>query len=184
MPVTRYLPAVCGALLALSASAQVGRPRAPDPFCPAQPAECRINVQAFDFGRASMSQSAPPVNGFNTISVTCTRAFRDGLEVAVEYELKAVPASPGREMRDSDLATLSYDMFIDPTRQRYWGDGQTGGTFAFRGLFDLNDRSPVATNVHQLYGKVDGGQVASPGHFLGLVGAQLQYQAVCVRRRR
>ena len=180
---TRFLLAACCALLAFSVSAQVGR-RPADPRCPAQPAECRINVQAFDFGRASMSQSAPPVNGFNTVSVTCARAMlRDGLEVTVDYELQAVPASPGRELRDSDLGILSYDMFIDPTRQRYWGDGQTSGTFAFRGLFELNDRSPVATQVHRLYGKVDGGQVASPGHFLGLVGARLQYQAVCGIRR-
>jgi spore coat protein U-like protein len=183
VPVTRFLLAACCALLALSASAQIGR-LPPDARCPAQPAECQINVQVFDFGRSSMSQSAPPVNGFNAISVTCTRAFRDGLEVAVDYELKAVPASPGRQMRDSDLASLSYDMFLDPTRRRYWGDGQTGGTFAIQGALELNDRNRVVTQVHQLYGKVDGGQVASPGHFLGLVGAQLQYHAVCVRRRR
>jgi hypothetical protein len=53
------------------------------------------------------------------------------------------------------------------------------GTFVITGTLMLDDRNRVGTLVHQLYGQVDGGQIAPPGQWLGLVGAQLQYTAVC-----
>lgn len=174
---TRLALAACCALFPLSALAQRARP--PD-SCPAKPADCVINAQVFDFGRGQMSPSAPPINGIGTISVTCTRDERNrNLEVAVDYQLKAVPAAPARQMRDNNLRFLRYDMFLDPARTKYWGDGYTGGTFAIQGIMLLNDRNRSGTLVHQLYGQVDGGQVALPGHWLGLVGASLQYTAVC-----
>jgi hypothetical protein len=71
-------------------------------------------------------------------------------------------------------------MFLDPAHTRYWGDGVTGGTFVITGALFLDDRNRVGTLVHQLYGQVDGGQVAvPPGQWLGLVGVRLEYQALC-----
>ena len=58
-------------------------------------------MQVFDFGRGQMTRTSPPINGTNTISVTCTRAQRDGLSVEVIYDLKAIPAEPARQMRDN-----------------------------------------------------------------------------------
>jgi spore coat protein U-like protein len=101
------------------------------------------------------------------------------LEVTVTYLLKAVPATPARQMRDNELRFLRSDMFLDPARTRYWGDGFTGGTFAIQGALVLDQHNRVGTLVHQLYGKVDGGQIAPAGQWLGLVGAALEYQAVC-----
>ena len=181
---TRFELAACFALLPLSAWAQlVHGPRKPEPpglQCPLQPADCQINAQVFDFGRGQMTQTAPPINGFNTISVTCTRAQRDGLAVAVQYQLKAVPAEPARQMRDSHLAFLAYEMYVDPARSRYWGDGLTYGTSTFQGELHLDDRNRVGTLAHVVYGRVIGGQpLVLPGQWLGLVGVRLEYTALC-----
>jgi spore coat protein U-like protein len=180
---TRFVLAACCALLPLAAGAQfVQPPRAAKPpaSCPAQPADCQINVQVFDFGRGQMTPTAPAINGFNTISVTCTRVPQaDGRDVDVTYDLKAIPAEPARQMRDANLQYLRYSMFVDPARTRYWGDGVSYGTFAFQGGLFLNDRNRVGTLVHQIYGRVDGAQVALPGQWLGLVATRLEYRISC-----
>ena len=188
---TRFVLAVCCALLALPAWTQiVPLPRAKPlagPACPLQPGECQINASTFDFGRGQMSTEAPPINGFGTISVTCTRtalAEKEGIDVQIQYLLKAVPAAPSRQMRDNELRFLRYDMFLDPARTRYWGDGLTNGTFAIQGALFLDDRNRIGTLVHQLYGQVDGAQVGVPGQWLGLVGVALQYNAFCAGNAR
>ena len=177
---TRFLLVACCALLALSAWAQTRKPAPPGLQCPLQPADCQINSQVFDFGRGQMSSGSSPINGNNTISVTCTRAQRDGLNVTVQYLLKAVPAEPARQMRDRELRYLRYSMYVDPARTRYWGDGLTFGTFTFQGELHLDDRNRVGTLVHPVYGRVDGGQpLVLPGQWLGLVGVRLEYNAIC-----
>jgi len=183
MPVTRFLLAACCALLPLSALAQA-RKQPPAIQCPLRPAECQINVQAFNFGRGEMTQVSPPINGHDTISVTCTRAPLDGLSVEVDYELKATPPAPARQMRNRELHFLRYDMFVDAARTKYWGDGQTHGTFSFTGTLFLDDRNRVSTLVHQVYGQVEGGQVAIlPGNWLGAVVVNLDYTPICIGAR-
>jgi spore coat protein U-like protein len=174
---TRFVLAACCALLPLSAWAQFAKPGP----CPARPAECQINVQVFDFGRGQMSQTAPPINGHSTVSVTCTRASQaNNRDVDVAYDLKAMPPAPARQMRDSALRFLRYDMFVDPARTRYWGDGISHGTFTLQGALFLDDRNRVGTLVHQIYGRVDGGQsLTPPGQWLGLVVVRLDYSVNC-----
>jgi spore coat protein U-like protein len=175
---TRFMLVAC-TLLPFSAWAQQ-RAKPPPGECPSRPAECQINVQVFDFGRGQMSPSAPAINGHNTISVTCTRAPKtEGLDVDVTYELKALPAEPNRSMRDSHLGYLRYFMYVDPARTRYWGDGISYGTATFQGGLFLDDRNRVGTIVHQVYGKVDAGQTALAGQWLGLVAARLEYRLSC-----
>jgi spore coat protein U-like protein len=139
--------------------------------------DCQINAQTFDFGRGQMSPSAPAINGFNTVSVTCTRSpDANGLSVDIAYELSAIPGEPARYMRDNQLEYLRYFMYVDPTRTRYWGDG-TAGTFTFQAGLFLDDRNRVGTIVHQVYGRVDAGQSqARPGQWLGLTAMRLEYR--------
>jgi spore coat protein U-like protein len=180
---TRVVLVACCALLSLPALAQFVRsPRAKPPGeCPARPAECQINVQVFDFGRGQMTSTSPPINGTSTISVTCTRAPQaDGQNVDVAYNLQAIPPAPARQMRDNALNFLRYDMFVDPARTRYWGDGISHGTFAIQDALLLDDRNRVGTRAHVIYGKVDGAQpLTPPGQWLGLVVTRLEYIAVC-----
>jgi spore coat protein U-like protein len=172
----RFALAACLALLPLSAWPQRAKPPVQ---CPARPADCQINVQVFDFGRGQMTQSAPPINGTNTISVTCTRANQNNLSVQVLYDLQAIPAEPVHQMRDSNLQYLRYFMYVDAARTRYWGDGIGYGTFTFQGTLFLDDRNRVGTLAHVIYGRVDGGQLALPGQWLGLLVTKLEYRSIC-----
>jgi spore coat protein U-like protein len=181
---TRFVLAVCFALVHLSASAQfIPRPRAKPPTgqCGnSRGAACQINTQAFDFGRSPMTPATPAINGNSTISVTCIRAqdFAGG-EVQVDFHLKALPAEPNRFMRDNTLSYLRYYLFVDAVRLRPWGDG-IGPTFTFDGVISLNDRNPVGTLVFPIYGQVPGGQVETPpGQWLGAVVTSLEYQVTC-----
>lgn len=185
----RFLLAACCALLALPAPAQhrdrvlerlKARVKPPAlPECPLQPAECQISMPVFNFGRGQMNSTAPPIYGNNTVSVTCTRAQRDHLRVTVSYALAAIPPQPARQMRDDELRSLQYDMFLDPARTRYWGDGSQG-TFPIVDSLELDDKNRVGTRFHVIYGRVDGQQQnAPPGQWLGLVLGRLDYTAVC-----
>jgi len=127
-----------------------------------------------------MTAGTPPVDSNATISVTCTRrlAIQTG-DVEVNFELQALPPQPARQMRDRiGGAYLTYDMFVDPARSRYWGDG-TQGTFPLQGTCMLNDRNQVCTIPFVLYGRVHGNELVDPGPFLGLVLARVAYNPVC-----
>jgi spore coat protein U-like protein len=183
MPVMRLVLAICCALLQVSAWAQPLQPRRgakpPAGFCGVRPAECQINVQVFDFGRGQMSPSAPAINGRNTVSVTCTRSRdADNRDVDVRFVLKAMPGEPTRHMRDRHLEYLRYFMYVDPARTRYWGDG-FNGTLVLEGSIFLDDRNRVGTLAFPVYGRVDAGQTALPGQWLGAVVTRLEYEADC-----
>ena len=172
---TRVLLTACCALLSVAAWGQKAKPGP----CPAFPAQCQINAPVFNFGRHPMSSTAPPVYTHGTISVTCIRHPQDRLSVDVAFELKGLPPEPARQMRDQiGGAYLRYDMFVDPARTRYWGDGYNG-TFAIEGALFLDDRNRVGTTFHVLYGRVDGGQLFRPGPGLGAVLSRLVYRVDC-----
>ena len=176
VPMTRFIAAACCALLPLSAWAQQ---RAKPGACTVRAADCQINVQAFNFGRGQMSANHGPINGHNTVSVTCIRTAGSGQRVDVRYDLLVLPAEPNRQMRDRDLGFLRYFLFVDPARTRYWGDGTSYGTFTFKGELSLDDQNRAATIVHQIYGQVDGAQIARPGQWLGLSPIRLEYSLSC-----
>jgi spore coat protein U-like protein len=177
MQLTRFLLAVCCVLLSPSAWAQRAKPPIE---CPLRPAECQINAPQFNFGRGEMTSTASPIDGHAIISVTCTRFPLDHLDVTVELELKAMPPAPARQMRNRELDFLSYDMFLDPARTQYWGDGQTHGTFSLTGVLFLDDRNRVGTLAFPIYGRVDGAQGPKlAGSWLGAVVTRVDYTAVC-----
>jgi spore coat protein U-like protein len=183
---TRFLVAACCVLVHLSAEAQFFqrpiriKPPAGGNCGSRQGAVCQINAQVFNFGRGQMSAESPAINAHNTISVTCTRSPElEGVDVLVDFYLRALPNEPSRYMRDSHLLYLRYYMFVDAARTRHWGTG-VGGTFAFEGTLQLNNRNRVGTLAFPVYGQVDGGQTnALPGQWLGATVTQLEYQVSC-----
>ena len=142
-----------------------------------------MNAPVFDFGRAALPADAPPHYSFATISVTCTRALLDGLEVGVEFELQGLPAGSARQMRNQigvDPDFLSYAMYVDAARTRYWGDG-TQGSFTITGALHLDDRNRVGTLAFPIYGTVPSGHgMVQPGQWRGAVIARVQYIAQCL----
>jgi len=167
----------CWAISAVPLPVPRAKPPAQD--CPAVPVQCQVNPPVFNFGRAEMSPTAPAIQSNATISVTCTRR-EEGYDVDVFLQLRGLPAQPARQMRDRiEGAFLRYDMFVDPARTRYWGDG-TQGTHFFEGELSLNDRNRVGTLAFLIYGKVDGAQpLIPPGPFLGAVLTRVDYEFAC-----
>lgn len=136
-------------------------------------------MPVFDFGRAPMNANAPPIYGHNTIGVTCTRSpGAEKRNVDITYSLEAVPPTPARQIRNLDGDFLRYDLFRDPARTQYWGNGYNG-TFVFEGELFLDDRNKVGSLFHVVYGRVDGGQIFRTGPGAGAVLSRLVYQVSC-----
>jgi spore coat protein U-like protein len=175
---TRFLSIAWCALLPVSAAAQprpaTAAPAPPPVPCPARPAECQASTPVYNFGRHEMSVSAAPILAENTVTVTCTKANGQGFAVDITYDLMGLPSIPDRVMRDRELGTLRYDLFVDAGRTQYWGDGQAG-TKTLTGKMEVNDTTRVVTVTHQLYGTVLGQQTVDPGQWLGFVSARLEY---------
>jgi spore coat protein U-like protein len=167
---TRFLSAACCALLPLAATAQ----RNPPGSCPARPAECQVSTPVYNFGRHELSVITAPIYGEGTVSITCTKAQGQGFTVDLSYDLMAIPGTPSRVMRDRELGYLRYDLFVDPGRRQYWGDG-TAGSKTFSDKIELNDANRVLTVSYQVYGTVYDQQIARPGQWLGFVSARLEY---------
>jgi len=192
MPLTRILlllccmPLLCWAQYPLSSPRKIKPPEPPGilPDCPYPPATCQVNAPTFNFGRAEMSANSPSTNAIATISVTCTRAPRDGLDVSVNFELVALPPDPARQMRNvrgGEVGTqfLRYELYTDPGRTRPWGNG-LNSTFVFYGELSLNDRNRIGTIAYPIYGTVDGGQpYVTPDQWLGAVVTAVRYDPTC-----
>ena len=169
----RLQSAVCCALLPLATWAQVPRPGPPS-ACPGRPADCQVSTPTYNFGRHAMTTPASPIYVENTVTVTCTKASGQGFRVTVSYDLQGLPNDTGRVMRNTEFASLRYDLFVDAGRRRFWGDG-SGGSSTISDRMELNDNNTVVAQTHQLYGTVLGQQAAEPGQWLGFVSARLEY---------
>jgi len=179
MPITRHQFMLC-MLLPATAAAQFKGP-SPGPFkdCSTpRPVECQVNAPVFDFGRRQMLPTSPDINGRAIISVTCVKS-PDESKVDVDFELQAQPPAPARQMRNQVGGYLGYDMFLDPARLQYWGDGSQG-TFTITGQLKLDNNNRVGTLVYPLYGRVPGGQQSVlPGQWLGAVVSRVLYTFKC-----
>ena len=55
---------------------------------------------------------------------------------------------------------LRYNLYVDPARQRVWGDGESGGTARIAGESD--GRKAV---TYTIYGRIPGRQSVRTGHY-------------------
>lgn len=91
-------------------------------------ADCEASVSLVDFGRLDLSKGAR-VNG--ELIVTCDQP--SGFSVALSPGLGSYRL---RKMQGSDGNELKYNLFVDSTRRRVWGDGVSAGTQTIRGKSD------------------------------------------------
>ena len=180
----RLLTTVCAALLSLPGWAQRAKPPGGGGgSCPPQAAQCSVSLPVFNFGRQVVNTGTAPINSHNTISITCTRSpVATGIDVTVNFTLKAEPAEPTRSMRDrsdGEYSYLRYFLYLDAARTRHWGDGIQYGTHAIQGTFFLDDRNRIGTLGYVIYGTIDGAQAVHPGPKLGAVLNRLQYETFC-----
>lgn len=91
-------------------------------------AGCEARVSLVDFGRLDLDDGGE-VTG--ELIVNCDEP--GGFSVGVSA---GIGDFSGRKMRGADGHELRYNLFVDPTRQRVWGDGISGGTQTIKGEND------------------------------------------------
>jgi spore coat protein U-like protein len=113
---------------------------------------CQASVTMVDFGRVDYKEGGD-ITGQLTVTCDSPTAFE-------------VSASPGygsygdRTMVGPKEALLHYNLYVDPARQRVWGDGESGGTARIAGQSD--GRKAV---TYAIYGRIPDGQRMRTGRY-------------------
>ena len=113
---------------------------------------CHASVTLVDFGRVDYKEGGD-ITGQLTVTCDGPTAF-------------AVSASPGyggyqgRTMVGPREAVLRYNLYVDPARQRVWGDGESGGTARITGESD--GRKAV---TYTIYGRIPDRQTVRTGRY-------------------
>jgi spore coat protein U-like protein len=113
---------------------------------------CQASVTLVDFGRVDYKQGGD-ITG--QLTVIC-----DG---PTAFEVSASPgygSYQGRTMVGPKEAVLRYNLYVDPARQRVWGDGESGGTARITGQSD--GRKAV---TYTIYGRIPDRQSVRTGHY-------------------
>ena len=114
--------------------------------------DCRASVSQVDFGRFDYKDGGD-ITG--QLTVTC-----DG---PTAFEVSASPgygSYGGRTMQGPSETVLRYNLYVDPARQRVWGDGDSGGTARITGQSD--GRKAV---TYTIYGRIPDGQPVRSGRY-------------------
>ncbi|MGI9510901.1 MAG: Csu type fimbrial protein [Geminicoccaceae bacterium] len=127
---TRRFPHLALWLLTLLATLQV--------TAPAAAGACEASVSLVDFGRLDLEQGG---NVSGEVIVTCDQPGRFTVALSA-----GIGDYSRRKMRGSDGHELTYNLFVDPARQRVWGDGISAGTQAIQGESD--GRRPLTIPVY------------------------------------
>lgn len=113
---------------------------------------CHASVSMVDFGRVDYREGGD-ITGQLTVTCDGPTAF-------------AVSASPGygnygrRTLVGPGETVLRYNLYVDPARQRVWGDGESGGTAVITGQSD--GRKAV---TYTIYGRIPNGQSVRTGRY-------------------
>jgi spore coat protein U-like protein len=115
-------------------------------------AGCQATVSLMDFGRLDLEDEGE-VTGELVVSCDEPGGFSVGLS-------PGLGRFAGRIMRGDDGNELHYNLFVDPARQRIWGDGVSAGTQTINGEND--GRRP---SIIPIYGVVPSGQNVFTGGY-------------------
>ena len=115
-------------------------------------AGCQATVSLMDFGRLDLEDQGE-VTG--ELVVNCDQPGRFSVGLSAGLGRYA-----GRIMRGDGGHELRYNLFVDPARQRIWGDGVSSGTQTIKGESD--GRRP---SVIPIYGVVPSSQTVHSGGY-------------------
>lgn len=103
-------------------------------------AGCEASISLMDFGRLDLEKGGE-VTGELVVNCDEPGSFSVGLSPGLGDYV-------GRKMRGADGTELRYNLFVDPTRRRIWGDGVSAGTQRIKGEND--GRRPSIIPVYGL----------------------------------
>jgi len=115
-------------------------------------AGCEATVSLMDFGRLDLEKGGD-VTGELVVNCDEPGGFSVGLSPGLGDYV-------GRKMRGADGTELHYNLFVDPTRRRIWGDGVSAGTQTIKGEND--GRRP---SIIPIYGVVPSRQSVLTGPY-------------------
>jgi len=124
---------------------------------------CTVSASDLDFG-AYPSNSTTPALGQTTISLHC------GAGVTVEVSLDAGTGPGGNTSRrrleqESGTDRLDYDLYQDPGRTIYWGDGRDA----------LEVLATGAPQTVPIYGQIPAGQRVREGTYSDVITITVHY---------
>ncbi|MDX1540768.1 MAG: spore coat U domain-containing protein [Geminicoccaceae bacterium] len=119
---------------------------------PVRAEECDVSASFIDFGQVVRSDG-DLVRG--EVRVLCARPTRFELSLSEgdgDYRR--------RKMRGPDGRRLAYNVYLDPSLQRVWGDGLTAGTGRLSGRNDGR-----RATILPVYARLEPGQGPVAGHY-------------------
>lgn len=133
---------------------------------PAHAQACTVQSGGLRFG-AFDSLSGAPLDSTGSITVTCAPGLPyrvvlgSGLHSSNRFH-------PRRMQRDVGAAELYYNLFVDASRSRVWGDG-TRSTVVPAGVG--TGRPELLT----VFGRIEGGQIIPAGHYSDVVRITVEW---------
>jgi spore coat protein U-like protein len=121
---------------------------------------CTVSASDLNFG-AYPSDSKTPVQGQTTISLLCGA----GVTVEVSLDTGTSLGRPRRLSQESGTDRLEYDLYQDPARQIYWGDGRDAVELLATG----------APQTVPIYGQIPAGQKVRDGTYSDTITITVLY---------
>ena len=125
-----------------------------------------------------MTASTDPIYAQGSVTVNCDKNIQQGFLVTVTFDLSGIPPADPRQLTSGPGDLLDYGIYLDPTRTRVWGDG-TRGTDVITDTLEMQGGTRNVSKTYLLYGRVNGGQPAAIGNYLGAINAEMRYGASC-----
>jgi spore coat protein U-like protein len=124
-----------------------------------------ITVPA-DFGDYDVFAAAPD-NVTGKAHINCTLMSGSTDNVSYTLELSAGDSNaflPSRQMANGPTNRLNYNLYINASHSRVWGDG-SGGTRTVSGKIKLTSKRPAQSKNRSIYGQIPAGQDAATGNY-------------------
>ena len=129
----------------------------------AQMEACQVQAIPMAFGGGYDAIGSAPLHGNGQVTVTCSQPAIVRLGPGQHSDGTFSP----RKMRMvSGGVNLDYNLYVDPTYTRIWGDGSTS-------TFILN--ANPGTNTLTIYGQITGGQRVPTGMYQDLIVISVEW---------
>jgi spore coat protein U-like protein len=128
---------------------------------------CTISTAPISFGAYDpvTANSAQPLDGIGTITITCTR----GVSAHIALGNGANPAGAVRRMgQGASSSFLAYQIYKDASRTEIWGND-------FSNNLDVPTAPSVDPRTYTAYGRIPGAQDANVGSYVDVVLATVNF---------
>jgi spore coat protein U-like protein len=143
----------------------------------AHAASCTVAVQDMEFGTYN-PYSASPLDAAGSLSVQCSSTTGSTEEVNYAISISGSNRTMGSSLNPrilrGDGADMEYNLYLDGSRSRIWGDGSSGSEQAVGTV--VAQSMGTATAMHTIFGRVPGQQPQiAPGDYTDILTVSISY---------